>query len=1067
MKRAYWKHLIRSIGQNKSRFFSILIIIAIGVGFFSGVRASGEDMRLSADEYVNEYQLTDFRVVSTVGLDEEDIAALGKAFPDLTVEAGYTADCLMIGEGEEAVVSVFSLPGKLNALRLTEGRLPERATECLVDGESFYSAGELGETVRLKSGSDAPITDTLSEDAFTIVGKVATPYYLSSGERGTASVGSGRVSCALYLTPEVFESEVYTVAYLRSETLNSYNCYSTAYEEKRDALEEELEAFAETRQTVRYDRLKADAEAQLSDARQKVADGRQQLADGEAALRDAADKLQKAADELESGEAQLAEGKAELSRRRQSYTEGITAGEAELSASEKALADSRAALDAGQTALAEGEAEYQSGVESLAAPQAQLAALTEAGLGETPEAQMLAQQIEAAEQPLRESRAVLDEQAAVLAASKAEYEAGEKQLADGKAALEKSRDEGAAALAAAEREIAANEKKLSEGRTEYQNGKAEYDKSEAEFRQEKADAEAEIADAEEQIADGEAALLDLPEPHWYCFTRDDLPGFSEFGQNAERIDRIAAVFPVFFLLVAALVCLASMTRLVEEERGQIGVFKALGYPNAAVRGKYLAYALTATLIGSVLGVLIGFQLFPRVIVSAYSMMYHLPRTVAPFHWGMAAAAVGSAVVIVCLTVSSCCYAVMRERPAGLMRPKAPGKGKRVLLERVGFIWKRCSFSWKVSLRNLFRYKKRMFMAVVGIAGCTALLLTGFGLNDSISDIVTNQYDRVWTYQALAVLDDPDENTVAALTDTVRAADPNGGLLPVYQRSCRMESEEKALDVSLFVVEDTAALSDFVSLHSRTDLQTPYDPADGAVLTEKAATLLGVTAGDALSVSLGDAGVIEVPVTAIAEQYVQHYLYLSAEQYEMLSGEAATPNVALVRYGLSEADEKELSAALLSNDKVLQMNLMSDSRKNFGDITHMLIAVVVVLILSAGCLAVVVLYNLTSINLTERVREIATLKVLGFTPTEVAQYLFRENVMLTLLGIIAGLGLGRLLTAFVVQVAEIDMVMFGREIKLSSYLLAAGLTLVFSLLVNQVMKRPLQKIDMIESLKSVE
>ena len=260
--------------------------------------------------------------------------------------------------------------------------------------------------------------------------------------------------------------------------------------------------------------------------------------------------------------------------------------------------------------------------------------------------------------------------------------------------------------------------------------------------------------------------------------------------------------------------------------------------------------ILGALIGSVLGVLIGFQLFPRVIVSAYSMMYHLPRTVAPFHWGMAAAAVGSAVVIVCLTVSSCCYAVMRERPAGLMRPKAPGKGKRVLLERVGFIWKRCSFSWKVSLRNLFRYKKRMFMAVVGIAGCTALLLTGVGLNDSISDIVTNQYDRVWTYQALAVLDDLDENTVAALTDTVRAADPNGGLLPVYQRSSRMEAEEKALDVSLFVVEDTAALSDFVSLHGRTDLQTPYDPADGAVLTEKAATLLGVTAGDALSVPTG-------------------------------------------------------------------------------------------------------------------------------------------------------------------------------------------------------------------------
>ena len=626
---------------------------------------------------------------------------------------------------------------------------------------------------------------------------------------------------------------------------------------------------------------------------------------------------------------------------------------------------------------------------------------------------------------------------ATLAEKRLEYEDGVKQYEDAVAELEDAKLQ------------------LADGIKEYEDGVETFN--------------TEIADAEADIAEAKQKIEDAGEAEWYIFTRDDNPGYSEFESNSERIDSIAAIFPVFFLLVAGLVCLTTMSRMVEENRTQVGTLKALGYTNGAIMRHYMVYALSAALTGSIIGAFGGMVLFPWVIMVAYSMMYVITDFCFVFSPVNIIISAGLMVAAISLTVFFSCKRVLSETPASLMRPRAPKAGKRVLLERIGFIWNRLGFFAKVSGRNLFRYKRRMFMTVVGIAGCTALMLTGFGLKDAISDIVSLQFGDIYSYSGfIALSDDMSDEDEQHIVDELLDYETDTAYTNVFLKQYTTSFEDNNVQCYITVPEDYVMLEEMIAMHERVSGEE-LTLANGAICTENLAKLLGAEKGDTITIHISDSKSSTIEITGITEQYSSQYLYMTEEMYAEAFGELPTYNMLHFSNGMSEDEvvAAEFSERMMKCDGVMSVILNSDTSVAFSEMLSILDLVIVVLIVSAGALAFVVLYNLTNVNITERIREIATLKVLGFYDREVSSYVFRENIILSLMGSGAGLLLGIALCQFVVQTAEIDEVMFGREIHPFSYIWAFLITVAFSLLVNLIMTTVLKKISMVESLKSVE
>ena len=639
-------------------------------------------------------------------------------------------------------------------------------------------------------------------------------------------------------------------------------------------------------------------------------------------------------------------------------------------------------------------------------------------------------QLEEAEQQYEDGVATLEEK-------RLEYEDGVKQYEDGLA------------------ELADAKKQLADGKKEYEEGLATFN--------------TEIADAEEKLADARKQIEDAGEAKWYIFTRDDNSGYSEYASNAERIDQIAMIFPVFFLLVAALVCLTTMSRMVEENRTYVGTLKALGYSSSRIMAHYMCYALIAAVVGSLIGAFGGMVLFPNVIIYAYSIMYIITEVYCVFTLDNILISAGSMIAAIALTVFFSCKKVLAETPAALMRPKAPKAGKRVILERIGFIWNNLGFFGKVSGRNLFRYKRRMFMTVVGIAGCTALMMAGFGLKDSVSDIINLQYGEIYQYSGyIAVEDDRSPEDVQALYDELLEYNADTVYTPALIKQYTTSYNGTNVQAYVTVAEDSAKLEGMIDLHERITREK-LSISNGAIVTEKLAKLLGAAEGDEISVQINDKETRTVKISGITEHYASHYLYMTEEMYSEMFGQLPEYNMVYFDNGMSddEAEAEAFSERIMECDGVLSVILNSKSSSSFSDMLGMIDMVIIVLIVSAGALAFVVLYNLTNVNITERIREIATLKVLGFYDREVSSYVFRENIILSVMGSAAGLLLGIVLLQFVVQTAEIDEVMFGREIHPTTFIFSFIITVAFSLAVNLIMTRLLKKISMVESLKSVE
>ena len=1202
------KDFIIEIKKTMGRFVSIFFIVALGVAFYSGIRASEPSMRFTADQYFDDSKLMDLKVMGTMGLTKADIKAIGKVSGIEAVEGGYSKDVLCPVGDNEKVVHMLSMQKNFDQVSVVKGRLPEKAGECLVD-EDFLSYTDLkvGDTVTFHSGDGEALTDSLVTDTYKIVGIGNSPLYISFG-RGSSTIGTGEISGFVVVDKASFDMDVYTEAYVKVSGAEEKTAFTDEYNNLSDAAKEAVSAIEEERCAVRKQEIvdeanekladsektvneksqeledakkelesgkskaaeeleKAkqqitDGEAELADAKQQIADGETQLADAKAQLNDKQAQLDLAEAQYESGKAQLDQKEQELADAEQVYLSNyskympiITAGKEQIPAGKSQIADGKKRLDeelaplnqlkdelagiedeisqcdseiAGLKTQLDGmdsevyqkyvnipkenrnkeEQAYvekwenlntklagmqerktqlentkqeklnQAGFATEADLEAQITSLTKQKADLDAKEKALLQQeqtLAAQEEELLSAGRQITDGKSQIAAARSQLDSTKSQITDGKAQILSAwalLNEKEDTLNASKAQLASGEQELADGRSEYEQAAKEAEEQITDGQAKITDGEKQLTDAKQQIADAKAEIKKIENPKWYVQTREDaLTEYQGYGDNADRMRSIGKVFPVLFFLVAALISLTTMTRMVEEQRVQIGTMKALGYGKAAIAGKYIGYALIATLGGSIFGVLAGEKILPFIIIYAYMILYkHLPAILVPYHMSYALQASGIAVACTLIATIASCYKELAAEPAELMRPAAPKQGKRILLERIGIIWKHLNFTWKSTVRNLIRYKKRFFMTIFGIGGCMALMVVGFGLKDCIYEIVSLQYEKVQFYDAATYMsDDISEENRQQLHDYL---DQNADIketIEARMQKTDVKSASGKKTLYLMVPSDNEKIEDFLSFHSRTNKDEVYSlKKDEVILTEKMASLLNVKVGDELTIEDEDRGDQTVTVGAICENYMSHYLYLSPEKYEELYGVPAEYNTIIysVKDGKDDQIEK-IGTKLLSMDGVLNVSYTSSIEGRLDDMLRSLNLVIVVLIVSAGMLAFVVLYNLNNINITERQRELATLKVLGFYDGEVASYVYRENILLTIIGSVVGMVLGNLLHRYIILTVEVEEAMFGRQIHWQSYLYSFLFTVAFSLFVNWVMFYKLKKIDMVESLKSVE
>ena len=1040
-KKALRKDFYMEIRRSLGRFMSIFFIVAIGCSFFSGIRASEPDMRYSGDAYFDEKNMMDIEVISTLGLTDDDLQAIKDVDGVSAAEGSYSVDVLCSEGDNQIAVHVMSLMPTMNQVQLEEGRLPEAENECAVDVDYLNESSlEIGDEITFSSGSDDDITDTLKTDTFTITGAVSSPNYISF-QRGSTTIGNGSLAAFIVVPEDSFSLDVYTEIYAQVDGAKEMTAFTDAYDDRVQEAMDAIGAIQAEREQIRYDEIVDEANEALEDARQQVSDAETELEDGkaqaEAELADARQQLDDAQEEVDSG------------------WQEIESSREQLESSRQQLVDSQAEVDQGQEELNANIDALNQQIDELNAAKEEYNSL--AASGATDDVTMAT--LNAMYEEIQKGEAAIAQAQDQIDSAKAELESGQDQI-----------NSGWDQITAGEQELADAEAKLEEAEAEIADGWEEYYEGEAEAEAEIADGEQKIADAKEELADAENEINDIEMPEWYIYDRSNLPDYTGYGENADRMRAIGEVFPAIFFLVAALISLTTMTRMVEEQRTQIGTLKALGYERHSIAGKYLGYALLATVSGSVVGILFGEKVFPYIIINAYGIMYqHMNDIVIPYNleYGLGAAAAALASTLLATVFS--CYKELREQAAELMRPPTPKQGQRVMLERVKFIWKRLNFSWKASIRNLVRYKKRLFMTIFGIGGCMALMLVGFGLKDSIFAIVDIQYGEIQLYDGNIILsDDATEEEKSNIITTLEKDSKMAGSTEGILSQITVGNGDEWHDVYLDVPKNVEEFSEFVVLQDRVTNEKYELDDSGAILTEKMATELDVEPGDTVTIRDENRGDLEVEISAVCENYMSHYLYMTPAYYEKVYGEQPDYNSIFYKTADRITEEAErIGEEALTLPGALSVSYTTDLREQVDNMLGALDEVIVVLIISAGMLAFVVLYNLNNINITERQRELATLKVLGFYNGEVAMYVYRENIVLTVLGAVFGIVLGKFLHGFIIVTVEIESVMFGRNIDLSSFIYGFLLTILFSLLVNGAMYFKLKKINMVESLKSVE
>ena len=991
MKSMMKKTTLREIRQSLGRYLAIFAIVALGVGFFAGLKVTKTVMVESAHDYLLKHQLFDYRLLSTLGFQEEDVQALEQKEHVRAVEGAVEADILYVyGEGNEGVLKAHTLLERINGLELVAGRMPETASECIVDANR-YGEEALGSKIILSENNEQKDLDNFAFPEYTIVGIAQASAYIQF-ERGNSSLGNGRVDGFMYLLPQGFTTDYYTEIYVKFDM--DHRIYSPQYDAYMAEREPQWKEYCQEQGERRYLAVVEEAQAELADARKDL---EREKAEAEKELAGAEQELKEAEAEIADGEAKLAEGEAEI------------AGQlARIEREEEKLTEARAAIEQQKAGLAEAE---QALASSEYLPQ--------------------------------------------IAAARQQLESAERQLADGEAALADAGKQ----IEDAQAELTENRQKLTQAREELNQGREEYRSVREEF-------EKQMAEAEQKIADAETDIAAIQKPRTYVLGRDTNVGYALFENDSSIVEGIANVFPVFFFLVAALVCMTTMNRMVEEQRTQIGVLKALGYGNGSIMGKYLFYAGSAALGGCAAGYFLGIFIFPLVIWKAYAMMYRLGNVVFVFDWLAALLCLGASLLCSMGTTWVSCRHTLKASAAGLMRPKAPKAGKRIFLERMGFLWNRLKFLHKVSIRNIVRYKKRLFMMVLGISGCTALLVTGFGVRDSVTSIADQQYEEIQTYQLNITLDDEAGENEALRQEIYRVLDTLGGEYTcTYETSLDLQTSEGPKSVNLIAAENPSEFGAYIDLHTPSGEAIPYPGPGEIVLCDKLAGKYRIKAGDSLRLRSQDGQELSAVMSGVCENYIFNYVYVDRQTYEEALGPLTFKNLYVNLP--QEADVHEVSAALMNLEHVASVQVNADMLVRFSSMMSSMNYIVFVVIGCAAALAFIVLYNLNNINITERIREIATIKVLGFYRNETSSYVFRENTVLTAMGCALGLVLGKLLHIYVMHEVDIDMISFDVHVRPVSYLLSVLLTFTFTWIVNRIMSGKLNRINMAESLKSVD
>ncbi len=1029
-----WKTTYREIRQSFGRYAAILAIVALGVGFFVGLMVVTPAMVRNGGRYLNNHDLYDLRLLSTLGFEKDSVDAFTGREDIKAVEGAVSSDFLAVDEsGKSRVLVAQTLLEVQNQVELKAGRLPEAADEIVMDS-SLFSKDDIGKTIQVSDENLEETADLFAYDVYTIVGIADASYYINY-QRGSTTLGTGRVSGFVYMLPDGFDTDYYTELFVRLD--QNDRIYSDAYKAKIEDLKTWAEPIAEQEAQNRYDSLKADAQQKVDDAQKELRD---QTADARTDLEEAKQKLTDGQKELADGKEQIADAKKQLQQAKQTLAQKQT----ELNNGRAQLVDGRSQLEAGQAQLDSARAQLNAAIAAAqsAGSQAGAESGVSGGAAASP-AQQLAQ--------LDAQQAALDAQRNQLESSEAELTDGEKQLAAAKRELSSQEEQ----LNEQEQKLADAEKELADGQKEYEDGLQTLDEK--------------TADAKEEIADAQKQIDEIQEPDVYVLGRDTNIGYASYENDSTIVAGIAKVLPFFFFLVAALVCMTTMNRMVEEQRTQIGVLKALGYSEARIMGKYLFYAGSAAGIGSVIGFLIGSTIFPTVIWNAYKIMYHMGDYELMFDPGLAAASL--AVALLCsvgVTWLTCRYELM-STAANLIRPKSPKSGRRVWLEHIPLLWNHMSFLTKVSVRNVFRYKQRFFMMVIGIGGCTALLVTGYGIKDTIADIADMQYEEVQLYDMSATLKEgyPDADAADFSELTGALSGSSKDWMPFCEISMDLTGRSGVKTANVVIPQDTGAAQEYIRLRTEEGEDIPWPGEEEAVISAKLARKCGIRVGDTVTLRTEDGEKLKVKVAALSRNYIYNYVYISPETWKLDNGSDPVYKSIYIHASEGAQENRELSEKLLACDVVSAVAVNADMLSQINKMMGSLDAVVLLVILCAGALAFIVIYNLTNINITERIREIATIKVLGFRPKETAAYVFRENVVLTALGTIVGLGAGICLHRFVIANIDVDMVTFQPRVLPFSFVKSILLTFVFMVIVDVVMYLKLERINMAESLKSVE
>lgn len=976
------KTTLREIKASFGRYMAILLIVALGVGFYGGLKCTKPAMIKTLDSYLRESDFFDFRLLSTIGFDlntPDYIMSLNNA--DIkAAEGSYFVDALCQREGgAEIVYKLHGITSSVNRLHIVEGRLPENNEECVID--NYMADVNIGDTITVTDNNSEDTLDLLKEHSLKVVGVVRSPYYINF-ERGTTSIGTGKVTGFIYVQKDNFDADYYSEIFIKLN--NDYGVYTQEYDDYIDSKEKSMEDLASEVTDMRFDRIYSEAQQKIDDAEDELntesAKGKKELDDALAELEDGRTKIDDSQKEIDDG------------------LEAIEDAKKQLASKERTLNNSEIEVNNKLNELKMGYAYGQ-------------VSLTEYLIG------------------------------------KQQIEAGLKQIEEGRAALKSARK----TLKDKEKEINDGITELEDARREWEDGYAEYEDGLKEYNEK-------ISDAKEKLSDAKDELNDLKNPLSYALGRKTNIGYACYDSDTNIVASVAKVFPIFFFLVALLICMTTMNRMVEEQRTQIGILKALGYSSFTILNKYTFYAGSAALIGAAGGYILGTMFLPQAIWQGYNIMYNMGPVIE--YKSVTLVAVLSIVAALLCAVGSAYFSViyeLKDVPANLIRPKSPKSGKRVFLENITPIWKRMKFLHKVTARNILRYKKRFFMMVLGIGGCTALVLTGFGIGDSIKGIADRQYKTIQVYDMNVTFSDDFDND-----DIEEICSVEGLKDAAFTKEESVDAYFGGLSKSVTSVipQSRDDLLKFLNLRTDDGVSIPYPTGNSAVISSRFADNMKIKVGDTIELRDADLNSSSYVVSGICENYVYSYVYLpedsSVEKY----------NTAWIN-GQDGYDIHKLGATTASYDYVLSVSIIDDLRERIDTMMSGMDFIVLIVILCAGALALIVLYNLTNINITERIREIATIKVLGFYSGETASYVFRENIVLTGIGALLGLPLGRALHAFIMYTIRIDMVSFKTYVAPISYVWAIAITFGFAILVNLIMRVKLEKINMAESLKTIE